>query len=147
MLMQVAAHCFVRIDVLINVLMADRGLLFQGEPARDLCRTPILTKLILNKRPGLRLNADGDMLELAFFSSVLCLLGAIATPASITREFARDGTGMDPNLGSNRKLSPVGFEAGVNLVSLLLGKLCVTDQCFFLTWSLKTAPILRQLAR
>src|SRR3954465_12490002 len=104
MLMKVAASSLVRIDVLINALMADLHAQLTFEPARDLFGTPILTKLALDKCPGLRLDADGDVLEFALFSSLLCLLGTIATPALVALHFARDGRRVNSDLFGDLKL-------------------------------------------
>src|SRR5215210_1440078 len=104
MLMEVAATPLVRIDVLINTLMADLDVPLAFEPARNLFRTPILTKLTLDKCPGRRRNADGDVVEFAFFSSVLRLFGTIATPASVALHFARDGRRVNSDLKGDLKL-------------------------------------------
>jgi hypothetical protein len=99
-----AARLLVRRAVVINALMADRGMLFQREPAGDLFRTPSLTKVVRDQRPWLKLKAQSAVLEAALLGFLLCLLRALATPASIARELARDSRGMNANLGSALKL-------------------------------------------
>ena len=127
---QCAASSFVRIDILINALMADLDLLLFDEPARDLFRTPVLAQATFNDRPCLRRDADGDVVQFARLGFLLCLFGAIAPASSVASKFTRDGRGMNPDFGGNLKLFPVGFHAGINLVSLLRGKLSVTHQCY-----------------
>ncbi len=109
--------------------MADTNML-PREPARGLFRTPILTHLTLDQRLGPKLNAGGDMLEFALFSSLLCLLGTITTLAAVALHFARDDRGMNPDSRAISSCDQSAFQAGVNLVSLLLGKLSITHLCF-----------------
>ena len=104
MLMEVAATPLVRIDVLVDVLMADLNVPLTFEPARDLFGTPILTKLTHDKCPGLWLNVDGNVLEFALLGSLLCLLGTIATPALVALHFARDGRRVNSDLKGDLKL-------------------------------------------
>lgn len=47
-LMKLSAHCFVRIDILIDALMADALAPFFGEPTGDLFRTPVLAHAAFN---------------------------------------------------------------------------------------------------
>lgn len=58
-------------------------------------------------------------------------LGSIAAQAAITAHFAADGGLVHAHDGSNLGLVMLGFHQGVNLISLLLGKLRVdSHRCF-----------------
>ena len=93
----------------------------------------------LDKRPGLGLDAWLVRGQLSRQCQFLRLLRAIATLPAVALEFARDSGLVAANDGGHPGLAVVSFLQGVNLVSLLAGKLRVAHQCASLTWRFEKA--------
>jgi hypothetical protein len=122
-----AALALVRVDVLIDALMANGGLSLQAEAARDLFRTPLVAQEALDLLPLGRWDVWAGALLLAGLSLLISLLRAIAARALIAPEFARDGGFMHSQVVGYRTLAVLLFAQGINLVSLFAGQLLIAQ--------------------
>ena len=132
-----AAPSHVRVDIVVAALVAHVGLSLQFEPPDDLLRTPLLAQERLDPCPGLLRDARLMRRQLARPCQFVGLLGTIAAPAAIAAQLARDSAFVAADDRGNLRLVLSGFHQGVNLVSLLAGKLRVTQSVLPLTWWLK----------
>ncbi len=96
--MECAAGLFVRVNVLIDALVADRRLMLQFESPTDLLRTPLLSEKSLNLLPCLRLDAGRDSMLLPCASQLVSLFRTIVPLPTIAAHLARDGAFVDADL-------------------------------------------------
>jgi len=126
--MECPASLFVRVNVEVDALVADRRLPLQSESPTDLLRAPLSREQALDLPPRLWRDAGRDSLLLPRESQLVSLLRAIAPPPTIAAHLARDGAFMDADLRGDLSSVKSGFHEGVNLVSLLLGELRIVHR-------------------
>ena len=95
--------------------------------------------------PSFRLDARLDPLLPPLLCQLVGLLGTLAAPAQVARQLTRDGRFMHAQVAGDGGAVRACFPQGVNLVSLLAGKLRVTQAVLLLTWWLKQHECYRSL--
>ncbi len=132
-----AAGPLVGVDVAVDALVARRRPPFEPKAARDLLGAPVPAQQRLDHGPGLGADARPGGGPLPRLGQLMREGGAVGAPPSVAAQLARDRRLMDADEGGCLCLAVAGFLQGVNLVSLLAGKLRVTHQCASLTWRLR----------
>jgi hypothetical protein len=127
---QSSTSSFVCINVLVDMLMADRNAFFL-QPSRNLFRTPVFTDLCLNQCPGFRPDPRLCFFSPPFQSHLVSLFRTIATPSSVTQYFSTDARFVEFQLLRYFCLTMTYIQERFYLVSLFSGKLCVTHKCSF----------------
>lgn len=124
--MQTAASAPVGIDVLIEGFVADSGLSVGFEIAGYLFRAPQLCKPGLGKGPSFSVNSAAVLSGLRTrLREFMCLFGPIATLAPVSAKLAADRGGMAVHDAGDVALLMSGFQKDGNLVSFVLGEMCV----------------------
>jgi hypothetical protein len=143
MLIAGAAPPAVGREVLINALLADGGLPCEAEASGNLCGTPLVASECCdllpwrgaNRRAASRAAAGTSLL--ARLRQLVGRCGPSAAPAMVACQFGGDGGLMEAQVTGHFSWAVVLFVQGVNLESVLAGKLRVTQWVFLLTWRLK----------
>ena len=123
--MEGAALALVSVDVLIDALMAHTRLTFQLETPRNLFRTPVAAEQTLDYSPRLRGDAWAVSGSVSGNGQLVRLLGPVAALPLVAAHFTRDGAPVAAYYLGDAGLVVSGSHQGVNLVSLLAGKLRV----------------------
>src|SRR5690349_4159135 len=124
--MEVAALGFVGVDVLIDALMGKTGEVVLFEIASNLFGRPLLAQQGFDLVPGFACDAGSILFGLAaLLGFVVGLFRAIATLTAIAPEFAGNSRFINVEFPGNSGLRKTGFAKSINLVSLVLSKLCV----------------------
>ncbi len=124
---QLTAVCLVLVYVVIYPFMTQSDTFSFMQPVTDLLRTSFVPQPDLYSLPQGR----GESLLLAGFSTrlpeQLSLAGSIASQATVASEFTANSRFMHAYQGGYVRLCMSCFHQGVNLVTLMLGKLCVVS--------------------
>ena len=121
-----AAGALVGIDALVEGFMADAGQALYLEKAGDLFRAPLLDELGLGEGPGGRINAVSvGCGPHAGHSQALCLLGPVATLPAVAGELPADGGFVAVHQGGDGARVMAGSLEDEDLVSFVMGEMCV----------------------
>jgi len=124
-LMQAPARAFVRIDVLVDPLVADDDPVFRLEPSARLIRAPIETEQSLDACPIARREPGADFGCAPRHGHGVRLLRPVAARPAVAAEFTTHGGLVRPDFRGDLGLIPSGFHTGMNLISLFMGELRV----------------------
>ena len=136
----------VPLEVLVELLVADRPLAFPGEPLPDFCRAPLLPDQGLHPLPVRNPDPGSMALGPAGQTALLRLLGPVAPLPLVAANLPRNRRFVHPKLLRRLGLVQPGFTVGVNLVSLLLGERRVVLQRSPFDWLVGKTTILPPLA-
>jgi len=121
-----AAGALVRIDALVEGFVADTGQALYLEEAGDLLRAPLQGELGLGEGPGGRIDAAGvGCGPHAGHSQALRLLGPVAALPAVAGELPADGGFVAVHQGGDGTRVMAGFLEDVDLVSFVMGEMCV----------------------
>jgi len=121
--MQITPETLVMANVALNPLVADPAKPLLRQPQTDLFRAPVLAQQGFNPAPVLRRQSRLRLALPALDRKALRLLRALAAPAAVAPQLPADCGLVDADNVGNLGLVASRFHQGVNLVSLLLGKL------------------------
>jgi hypothetical protein len=130
MTIQLTSHLLVHQNVLVDPLKTDLDRKIPAQPPRNLLRAPIQTQLRFDLIPCFW--QDTIMAMIATTKRlVMSLLRPVASQPTITFQLSTDGGFVLPYHYGDFCLIVTHFQQSRNLVSLSLGKLCVSHKHSF----------------
>ena len=125
---QVATARFVAQDVLVDRLRTDGQHAFERQAPGDLLGREVQAQVGLNVWPFLgRGGARVAAQQLACTRQLLCLIGLVEHRGAVAPELAPDGAARAPELAGNLAGTVSRVMKGLDLVSFVLGQVCVVQ--------------------